>query len=529
MMNQRDGEENIVVVEQSGALGPSIDSAHVNPALLYVASLMEGQSRKTGIESLRRLARLLRWSDWRTAPWERLSARETTYVRAALIRDYSPAAARLTLSMLKGVLKQAFRVGLMDADTYQRAVLLPPIKQQSAPAGRMLTEAEMASLAAHIVALESPRGPMASALFAVALGGGLRREELAVLQATALAADGTHLLVQGKGARERVQALPPWVGEAVQRWLTLRETLGLTSASMFVQVSRRGQLRDKPLTIRGVWQFINDTMRASGSAHFTPHDLRRTFASRMMELADLKIVQNLMGHANMNTTARYDRRGAQVAAQAVGELTSCGFSKEEPPVKKTITIPPVAPKGLATIGEALRVKPSLTQVQTLGAERERPLEGGTVATRPATRGRPLSDSFVAPPGAPLERGAPEETSQTYARGLGTWSTAAIVASKPPREGAIAHEKRVTVEVQKSNVIQLHPETGQRLVNRRQVVKPDYLRDGKPLDVGWVRRQVKALVARELGPQKIVEVLTRAGVRRGDGSKVWIDDVTRWST
>ena len=453
--------EDGIVVEQSGALGRPIN-AFINPACLYIATLQEGASRKTGRDFLRILARIMRWDDWAVAPWWKLTATETTYIRACLVRDYAPATARLAVNMLKGVLKQAFRVGLTDADTYQRAVMLPSVKGRSAVAGRMLTEEEVQKLAEEIGRLPSPRGVMLSALFATALGGGLRREELAILKVDDFSADDVHLLVHGKGRRERVQALPPWAGKTLRRWATLRATLGLVTPFLFVQVSAT-QVRDHGLSPWGVWCTITSVVKELHMEHFTPHDLRRTFASRMIDETDLVSVSKLMGHSNIQMTAHYDRRGTKAAEKAVAGLAAWGFDsvpvpaiEETPDVKKTIDIDPPAKPGLATIGEALRAKPTLSSIA------------------------------AASPEAP---------------------------SKEP---------------EKSNVIQLHPQTGQRLVSRRIVAKPDYLRDGKPLDLEWVRRQCRALVARETLPMKIVEVLTKAGVRRGDGSKVWVDDVTRWS-
>lgn len=68
---------------------------------------------------------------------------------------------------------------------------------------------------------------------------------------------------------------------------------------------------------------------------------------------------------------------------------------------------------------------------------------------------------------------------------------------------------------------------QRLVNRRLVKKPDFLRNGAPLDVRWAIEQVHALRDLKTPSHKIVAALDRVGVRRGDGSPITVADVERW--
>jgi integrase len=317
----------------SSAIRPVVGSA-AGPAQLYIASLSTPKSRQTAVDALIRIVRLLKAHDWRTFPWHRLEARETTLIRAALMRHFAASTARLDLAILKGVLKQAFRLELMSAETYTRAVMLPPIKGRSAPAGRMLSEEEIKTLSTYTSSIAAPWGPMVAALFAVGLGGGLRREELAVLRADALSDDGVHLLVAGKGGRQRVQALPVWVGQSITRWLAIRRTLGLRSDTMFVQraggFTPRGTLADRPLDPMGIWRIVIEIRDKAGLTRFTTHDLRRTFASRMFDRTDIANVQRLMGHANVTTTVRYDRRPEKAAETAVAGLEGWGFGGLSP-------------------------------------------------------------------------------------------------------------------------------------------------------------------------------------------------------
>ena len=77
------------------------------------------------------------------------------------------------------------------------------------------------------------------------------------------------------------------------------------------------------VTAAGVYKLIQRGSRRAGLAPLTPHDFRRTYVTRLLEAgADLAVVRDLAGHADVSTTARYDRRGerAKKAAAALLEV-----------------------------------------------------------------------------------------------------------------------------------------------------------------------------------------------------------------
>lgn len=463
-------------------------SARMGPAELYVASLGTETSRRTAMETLRRVTVILTGGsapdDWRNVPWENLRARETTLLRTALIEQNAPSTARLSISMVKSVLKQAFRLGMIPAEEYQRAIMLDPIRGESAAAGRMLSEGEISALAAYLAALPSPRGPMVNALFAVALGGGLRREELAKLSVGALAQDDRHIRVMGKGRRERIQPIPAWVGAALRRWVDLRTRLELKAPTMFVHVRQRG-LVDAPMNVQQLWELVVATGKAAECQPFSTHDLRRTFASRMFDKRDMALVQRLMAHKNPETTARYDRRGAGVAEEAVAELEGFGFEKvpvvqEEEKMTRREFVPETkvgAANPIGSLGEI--AKRRLTSIQkappaVAGVEKEKPHETSSKGSRPATEAAGVVDEEAIPPAVLVEG------DQT------------LVAR--PRRTAVV----------------------------------EYRRNGLPLDLVWIRSTCKALKKKGHTPEAIAKGLGDArGVTRGDGGAIGGKDVERW--
>jgi integrase len=79
--------------------------------------------------------------------------------------------------------------------------------------------------------------------------------------------------------------------------------------------------RTQRLGHSGAYQLLTSLAERCGLAHFTPHDLRRTYAGDMLDCGvDLRTVQNLLGHSSVDTTAKYDRRGVRAKVDAAARL-----------------------------------------------------------------------------------------------------------------------------------------------------------------------------------------------------------------
>jgi len=296
------------------------------PARVYVAGLA-GDGRRTMIGCLQAIAA---WvsdgaADIDTLPWARLRFSHTTAIRAALARAvsdgrYAPATANKHLAALRGALKAAWRMGVMETDDYMRAVDLRPITGSRLPAGRDVERSELAALLAQCRADDSPAGVRDAAVIGLAYLSGTRRAELVALHLEDIDTEPEAIRVLGKGGKQRLVPLSPTVGPLLEQWTRLR---GQSPGPLFCPIDRRGNLRlGHTLTGEAIRQILYRRTRASGLPAISPHDLRRTYAGDLLDAgADLPAVQQLMGHASPSTTSRYDRRGDRARRSAAERLS----------------------------------------------------------------------------------------------------------------------------------------------------------------------------------------------------------------
>jgi integrase/recombinase XerD len=297
----------------------------------YLAGRDSAQSIVTMRESLARIGRLL-GREPEAIPWHRMTFAETDAIRAALIRaEYAPDTVRVTLCALRGVLWQAAKLGLMDPGVCALAVKLQAVHGDRLPAGRDLSEEEIAKIVAYCRSMGPDRrewpasayGALLRALFATLIGAGLRATETCRLTVDGFDAAGKapSLRLLRKGKKERQIGIGPDVVAPLKAWLAVRAELeGLDRVpALFVRVFPDGSLspRAPVMNSRSLEYLCEIVAEGAGVKPFTPHDCRRTFATRSLDAGvDLARVQRLMSHESPKTTARYDRRAWEEDAAA---------------------------------------------------------------------------------------------------------------------------------------------------------------------------------------------------------------------
>ena len=157
------------------------------------------------------------------------------------------------------------------------------------------------------------------ALVELAYASGLRVSELLGLRLEAVRRDPAFLIVRGKGGKERLAPLNASAREAVKAWLVARDAARPDKAPdspwLFPSASAKGHL-----TPRRFAQLLDQAALEAGidPTRVSPHVLRHAFATHLLEGgADLRVVQTLLGHADIATTQIYTHVATDRLAQVV--------------------------------------------------------------------------------------------------------------------------------------------------------------------------------------------------------------------
>jgi integrase/recombinase XerC len=156
------------------------------------------------------------------------------------------------------------------------------------------------------------------ALFELLYAAGLRVSEAAGLDVEDLDLSSRLVRVLGKGSKQRIVPFGEQAEDALRAWLPVRMALRRPGTARDDEgeplfVNRRGGR----LTTRSMARLLKLRLRAAGlPADISPHALRHTFATHLLEAgADLRAIQELLGHASLSTTQKYTHLDAARLAE----------------------------------------------------------------------------------------------------------------------------------------------------------------------------------------------------------------------
>jgi len=286
--------------------------AKKNPAAVYLASLAP-----TGRRAMRgRLKVVADMFDQsvESLPWHEIRYEHVQAIRAKLQEtDQAPSTINAAIYAIRGTVKAAFNLGLMSADTYMRIKNVKPVKGSRLPPGRALSVTEIGELLDTCTGVIGVRD---AALIGLLYAGGLRRAEVVALDVVDFNEEG-ELRVIGKGNKERLLYINNGAFDALLDWLYLRGNDINDSEALFCPVLKGGEIQYRRMTENAIYELLIKRAKLAKINRFSPHDLRRSFVTELLDKnVDIVTVSELAGHANISTTAKYDRRGEQAKKKA---------------------------------------------------------------------------------------------------------------------------------------------------------------------------------------------------------------------
>jgi integrase/recombinase XerD len=212
-----------------------------------------------------------------------------------------------TAARRRSALRQFYRFVLEEGwrqDDPSRRVDAP---RKGRPLPKVLSPEEVTALIAAAAARDGAQGLRLACLVEILYAAGLRVSELTSLTLSAVARDPAYLIVKGKGGKERLAPLNMSAREAIKAYLEVRPSFlpAGDKANPWLFPSRGAARR---LTPRRFAQLLDEAAQAAGvdPEKVSPHVLRHAFATHLLEGgADLRVVQTLLGHADIATTQIY--------------------------------------------------------------------------------------------------------------------------------------------------------------------------------------------------------------------------------
>jgi site-specific recombinase XerC len=282
-----------------------------SPVQAYLSRLAP-TSQLTMAKLLQRVVALLGSSTTAEAfPWARLDYSRTIQLRQTLATRYAPATANLALCALRGVLREAWRLGQISFEDFKRAGDLARVRGDRANPRKSVDTGNIEKLLALTRSDQTVRGRRDLAILSVLYGAGLRRSELTHLDLAHV--EGNRIMVFGKGGQWRTTHLGQDAAAALGGWLEAR---GAAPGALFLPIHRSGALLARRLSAAAIARIVARRAHAAGVGELRPHDLRRALATRLLETGvDVLLVQRILGHRSVATTQIYDCR-VESAAQA---------------------------------------------------------------------------------------------------------------------------------------------------------------------------------------------------------------------
>jgi integrase len=216
-----------------------------------------------------------------------------------------PSTVNVRLAAVRSLIREATRNGVLGSEQAAAMTDVPNVRQQGTRLGNWLTR-EQAKELLGVPDRSTLKGKRDYVILALLVGCALRRRELAHLDIGDIQMrEGRWVIadMRGKGGRVRTVAVPLWIKQGINTWLTAAE---LEDGRLLRAVGKSGKVLRGELSDWAVWSVVQQSARQIGVERFGAHDLRRTCAKLCRKSGgDLEQIKFLLGHSSIQTTERY--------------------------------------------------------------------------------------------------------------------------------------------------------------------------------------------------------------------------------
>ena len=230
----------------------------------------------------------------------------------ALLMEYrttvdhlSPSTINVRLSAIRKLVGEAKRAGIIGIEEAANLSDIPNVRQKGTRLGNWLTREQAKELLA-VPDRSTLKGKRDYVILALLVGCALRRRELASLNVEDIQMrEGRWVIIDlvGKGGRVRTIAVPIWVKQGIDAWMTAAK---VERGRLLLRLSKSGRILKNELSDWAVWSVVEQSAKQIGIEHFGAHDLRRTCAKLCRRSGgDLEQIKFLLGHSSIQTTERY--------------------------------------------------------------------------------------------------------------------------------------------------------------------------------------------------------------------------------
>ena len=293
-----------------------------NPVAVFLGSRLASHSRKTMLGGLKRANMILSGGqiDVLNMPWNKLRVQHMKRLRTMLIESgMAPATVNITLSSVRGVLREAWELRQISTDDYQRAISVKDVPNNPLPTGRHVESFEIEAMM-DTCHNRGATGLRDAAIILLCYNAGLRRNEAVQVRVEDYSGvTGDIAIRHGKGNRARIVNIGGINSRVWMRaWIAAR---GEWEGPLLAPITKTGSIQKRGMTSQSIRNRLSAVAEIAKVEPLTPHDLRRSFIGELLNAGeDIVTAQKLAGHASVSTTAKYDRRGDEVRRRAAGKI-----------------------------------------------------------------------------------------------------------------------------------------------------------------------------------------------------------------